>query len=69
LGRKEFHNLPEKFNISFSKFFDFLGNGSFQRARPIVATVLLRLLYLDPESVVCSAHGFKPWTELGGEFD
>ena len=31
----------------------------------IVATVLLRLLYLDPESLVCSAHDFQPWTELG----
>jgi len=31
----------------------------------IVATVLLRLLYLDAESVVCSAHDFKPWTALG----
>lgn len=31
----------------------------------IVATVLMRLLYLDPDSVVCSVHDFKPWTELG----
>lgn len=31
----------------------------------IVATTLLRLLYLDAESVVCSAHDFQPWTELG----
>ena len=35
LGPKEFYNLPEKFKISFSKLFDFPGNGSFQRARLI----------------------------------
>jgi len=35
----------------------------------IVATTLLRLLYLDPESVVCSAHDFTPWTELGASKD
>lgn len=35
----------------------------------IVATVLLRLLYLDPESVVCSAHDFVPWPELGASKD
>ncbi|MGI9364890.1 MAG: peroxidase family protein [Rhizobiaceae bacterium] len=35
----------------------------------IVATVLLRLLYLDPESLVCSTHNFQPWTELGASQD
>jgi hypothetical protein len=35
----------------------------------IVATVLLRLLYLDPESLVCSTHDFKPWKELGADDD
>jgi hypothetical protein len=165
LGRKEFSYRPKELNISFAKLFDFPGNSSFQRSRPIgrkmaaaifelpfingdikigevtvkekqnrklplrnllrdrltlelasgqqmarrmvvpeipapkelkdhgitktplwyyclqeaedhngrlgpvggtiVATVLLRLLYLDPESVVCSAHNFQPWTELG----
>ncbi|WP_157937651.1 peroxidase family protein [Oceaniglobus roseus] len=35
----------------------------------IVATVLLRLLYLDPESIVCATHDFKPWRELGAEAD
>lgn len=33
----------------------------------IVATVLIRLLNLDPESVVCSAHDFSPWSELGAD--
>ena len=31
----------------------------------IVATTILRLLYLDSESVLCSAHDFKPWKSLG----
>ena len=31
----------------------------------IVAGTLLRLLSLDPDSLLCSAHGFKPWTTLG----
>jgi hypothetical protein len=31
----------------------------------IVATVLLRLLYLDHESVLCSKGDFKPWRSLG----
>jgi hypothetical protein len=31
----------------------------------IVATVLMRLLQLSPDSLLCSAHGFVPWTELG----
>lgn len=31
----------------------------------IVATTILRLLYLDHESVLCSAHDFKPWKSMG----
>lgn len=31
----------------------------------IVAGTLLRLLSLDPDSLLCSAHDFKPWTTLG----
>ena len=31
----------------------------------IVAGTLMRLLALDPESLLCSAHDFKPWTALG----
>ena len=31
----------------------------------IVAGTLLRLLALDPESLLCSAHDFKPWATLG----
>ncbi len=31
----------------------------------IVATVLLRLMALDHESLLCSAADFKPWTALG----
>jgi hypothetical protein len=35
----------------------------------IVAGVLLRLLWLDPASLLCSAHGFSPWKELGAGAD
>jgi hypothetical protein len=31
----------------------------------IVAGTLLRLLALDPDSLLCSAHDFQPWTTLG----
>lgn len=31
----------------------------------IVAGTLLRLLSLDPDSLLCSAYDFKPWTTLG----
>lgn len=31
----------------------------------IVATVLMRLLHLSPDSLLCSASGFVPWRELG----
>lgn len=31
----------------------------------IVATVLMRLLHLSPDSLLCSAPDFVPWTELG----
>ncbi|MCR9085630.1 MAG: hypothetical protein NXH97_02670 [Rhodobacteraceae bacterium] len=33
----------------------------------IVATTLLRLLYLDPESIVNTAPDFTPWASLGAE--
>ncbi len=33
----------------------------------IVATTILRLLYLDDESIVCSAHDFEPWEALGAK--
>ena len=31
----------------------------------IVAGTSMRLLALDPDSLLCSAHDFKPWTTLG----
>jgi hypothetical protein len=35
----------------------------------IVAGTLIRLLTLDPESILCSTHDFKPWTALGASKD
>ena len=31
----------------------------------IVATVILRLLHLDAESIFCPKHDFTPWEALG----
>ncbi|WP_425090668.1 peroxidase family protein [Tropicimonas sp. S265A] len=31
----------------------------------LVAGTLMRLMALDPESILCSAHDFQPWTEMG----
>jgi hypothetical protein len=31
----------------------------------LVAGVLMRLMALDPESILCSAHDFTPWPEMG----
>lgn len=35
----------------------------------IVAGTLIRLLTLDPESILCSTHDFKPWKALGAGDD
>jgi len=35
----------------------------------IVATTILRLLYFDDESLICSAPDFKPWQALGATKD
>ncbi|MDW4497677.1 peroxidase family protein [Sulfitobacter sp. D35] len=35
----------------------------------IVATTLVRLMALDPESILCSTHDFKPWKALGAGED
>ena len=35
----------------------------------LVAGTLVRLLALDPESILCSTHDFKPWTTLGASKD
>jgi hypothetical protein len=35
----------------------------------LVAGTLIRLLTLDPESILCSTHDFKPWTALGASKD
>ncbi|XDA99657.1 peroxidase family protein [Sulfitobacter sp. LCG007] len=35
----------------------------------IVATTLVRLMAMDPESLLCSAHDFKPWKALGAQAD
>ncbi len=35
----------------------------------IVATVLMRLLHLSPDSLLCSAPDFVPWPELGANQD